>query len=149
MVEVVCVDRGLHFPMRLQGLTLSFLIFVGEWVVQQEGWISNTLLGIFWSIVSENPSDSESIWLHVHIFRFWFIHLSYILCSPSKWSVTPLLSGTWPSLTSNSTGTLSYYPLVHPQHGTVTKALTTREERQWNGWIALVQMSKWLPHERK
>ena len=35
----------------------------------------------FWALyrVSQDPSDSKSNRLHVHIFRFDFIHLRYIL----------------------------------------------------------------------
>ena len=33
----------------------------------------------FLGIVGQDPSDSKSNWLHVDIFRFYFIHMRYVL----------------------------------------------------------------------
>ena len=42
-------------------------------------------LGRLWAYrVGQDPSDSKSSWLHIHIFRFCFIHLRYILYIPLK-----------------------------------------------------------------
>ena len=41
------------------------------------GWFKQ-VPGKFLGIVGQDPNDSKFNWLHVDIFRFWFIHLQYI-----------------------------------------------------------------------
>ena len=42
------------------------------------------VLGKFLGIVSQDPSDSKSNWLHVDIFRFWLYSFKIYSIDPSK-----------------------------------------------------------------
>ena len=65
---------------------------------------SQQCLGNFLGVISQNPSVSKSNWLHIVIFRFFFINFRYILKTPVKWSVVFLKSWTSRSYFSTSTG---------------------------------------------
>ncbi len=64
----------------------------------------NQWLGRFLGIIGWDPSVCKSNRLHVHILRFSFIRLGYILYISLKWSVIFLQSSTSTGYFSNSTG---------------------------------------------